>query len=188
MLTNFEKNKTYKCNIINTYGFTIIDLIIVLSIISILASLSTPNIKNLIHSYKLKMASTDLISYINMAKTKSIKQTYPWRINFNPLGFVGYEVLYTDIKGNNITVAKVNFKECDNKSNYTKCYNSDINFQSPSLSETCDTTEFQFNPNGLTNVGCIFISNKEHTGYYRIRLLAASGVISTQKWNGTSWE
>jgi Tfp pilus assembly protein FimT len=161
---------------------------IVLSIVAILASLATPNIKTLAQSYKLRMASTDLVSYMNMAKVKATKQNYQWSIDFNPIGFAGYEVFYEDENGKEISVAKINFGACDSRARYTKCYDSDINFNSPSISETCDTPEFQFNPNGLTNIGCKFISNKEHTGYYRIELLAASGIIRTQKWNGTSWE
>ena len=188
MIINLTKKKLYQNIFAKMSGFSIVDMLIVLSIITILASLATPNVKNLMQSYKLRMASTDLISYMNMAKIRSTKQSYPWVFNFNPAGFVGYEIFYTNSRGDNITVAKVNFNSCDGKSNYTTCYNSDINFQSPSLSETCDTSEFRFNPNGLTNVGCVFISNKAHTGYYRIELLAASGIIRTQKWNGKSWE
>jgi Tfp pilus assembly protein FimT len=188
MIINHKKNKVYINNFRNNCGFTIIDILIILSIIAILASLSTPNIKKLMHSYKLRMASTDLISYMNMAKIRATKQNHPWTINFSPVGFTGYEVFYTDENGKNVTIAKINLNTCNSRSNYTKCYGSDINFKSPSLSETCDTTKFRFSPNGLTNTGCIFISNKEHTGYYRVGLLAASGVIRTQKWNGTGWE
>jgi hypothetical protein len=125
---------------------------------------------------------------MNMAKVRATKENYIWTINFNPIGFVGYEVYFTDKLGNDISVAKINFNTCNSKSNYTKCYDRDIYFKSPSSSETCDTTEFRFNPNGMTNVGCIFLSNKEYTGYYRVELLAASGIIRTQKWNGNSWE
>jgi prepilin-type N-terminal cleavage/methylation domain-containing protein len=187
MIISQKKYKMYSNNDVNHFGFTIIEVMIILSIIAIVASIATPNIKHLVHSYKLRMASTDLISYMNMAKIRATKQNDTWTINFAPFGFSGYEVFYTDENGKHV-VAKVNFNTCNSKSNYTKCYNNDINFNSPSLSETCDTTEFQFNPNGLTNIGCMLISNKEHTGYYRVGLLAASGIIRTQKWNGTSWE
>ena len=136
------------------------------------------------------MASTDLISYMNMAKIKATKQNYTWTVDFAPAGFTGYEVFYTDDNGvkQNPPEVRVKFNACGKKAYYTKCYDNDINFIGPSFSGVCDATEFRFNPNGLTNVGCVFISNKEHTGYYRIELLAASGVIGIKKWDGDSWE
>ena len=61
----------------------------------------------MVHGYKLRMASTDLVSYMNMAKIKATKTGLVWKINLDPPGFTGYEVYYIDA-GKDISVAKVN--------------------------------------------------------------------------------
>ena len=190
MLIRYIKKPMNCIRYINSAGITIIEIAVVLAIIAILGSVATPTVKRMVDSYKLRMASTDLISYMNMAKTKATKQNYTWTIDFAPAGFNGYEVFYTDNNGikQNPPEARVNFSTCGKNATYSRCYDNDINFTSPSVSEICDTTEFRFTPNGLTNIGCIFLSNKDHTGYYRVELLAASGVIRIQQWNGSTWE
>ena len=188
MLNTRQKRIIDPIRYINSTGITLVEIMVVLAIVAILSSVATPMVKRMVDSYKLRMASTDLISYMNMAKTKATKQNYTWTIDFAPVGYNGYEVFYTDNLGIKRTEVRVNLSTCSKKSTYTKCYDNDINFSSPSVSEVCDATEFRFNPNGLTNVGCVFISNKKHTGYYRVELLAASGVVGIQKWNGSSWE
>ena len=188
MLNMHTKRILNRIRYMNSAGITIVEILVVLAIIAILSSVASPTVKRMMDSYKLRMASTDLISYMNMAKTKATKQNYTWTIDFAPVGYNGYEVFYTDNLGVKHTEVKVNLSTCSKKATYTKCYDNDINFSSPSVSEICDATEFRFNPNGLTNVGCVFISNKEHTGHYRVGLRAASGVVRIQKWNGSDWE
>ena len=180
--------KKHIYSVSNNAGFSLTDLMIVTAIISVIAGVATPNIKNIMQAYKLRMASTDLVSYMNMAKTRSAKQNLQWNIDLNPSVFNGYEVYYNDAHNKKVVVASINFNACDNKSLYNKCYGGDILYRSPDQSSMCATKELKFFPNGLTNVCSIFLSNKRHNGYHRLDLLSASGIIRTQKWNGSSWE
>jgi Tfp pilus assembly protein FimT len=161
---------------------------IAIAIIAIISGIATPNIRDMIQAYRLRMASTDLVSYMNMAKTQSAKQNRQWNIDLNPTEFNGYNVYYIDTKDEKIVVASINFNACDNKSIYNRCYGGSIAYGSPDQSTMCATKELNFFPNGLTNVCSIFLSNKRHNGYYRLDLLSASGIIQTQKWSGSNWE
>ena len=180
-------NKRRQYNIENDFGFSITDLMVAIAVIAIIATIATPNIKGLIQGYKLKMAASDLISYVNMAKARAAKDNRQWNIDLSPIGFNGYQVYYNDENGNKVAVKSVNFDTCTDKLTFDKCYGN-IEYKSPDSTNICLENEFVFFPNGLTNICSATIALKQHENYYRVSLLAASGIIRTQKWDGSNWE
>jgi Tfp pilus assembly protein FimT len=160
---------------------------ITVAVIAIITGIAAPNIKGIMQRYRLRTASTDLVSYVNMAKTRAAKHNRQWHIDLNPIGFNGYQVYYNNTGGVKVVVASINFDTCEDKSMYEKCYVSII-YKSPDDSSVCAEKEFVFSSNGLTNICAATIAIKQHDDYYRVGLLAASGLVRTQKWNGSGWE
>jgi Tfp pilus assembly protein FimT len=159
---------------------------IVVGIFSILATLATPNIKKQMQAYKLKSASTDLVSYIQRAKSRSAKDNEQLTINFEPFGYIGYEIKDSNDK----ILTAVNFGKCDDfPQRFDRCYGADVEYKSPNSGEdSYDNVTITFRPNGLTTGGYICLANKDNSRYYRISLLSASGIVRTERWNKYSWE
>ena len=189
MRTRHPFYQVCKFSIRHQIGFTLTEVMIAVGIFAILATLATPNIKKQMQTYKLKVASTDLVSYIQRAKSQSAKDNVSLTINFEPDGYIGYEVV--DLNSDPINViTRVNFGTCDNSPDrFDRCYGADVAYKSPdSAEDSYDNAMITFRPNGLTTGGYICLTNKHSSRYYRISLLSASGIVRTERWNGYNWE
>jgi prepilin-type N-terminal cleavage/methylation domain-containing protein len=153
-------------------GFTVIDLVITLAVMSILAGIATPGINRWMSSYRLKSASTDLFSNMQMAKMGSVKENRVWSMAFTGSG---YQVL----DGEGEVVRSIDFNQD---------YSGKIIYKNPEAGDTVDTDPLTFNPNGTTNVGWVYISNQDNTSYYRVGLQFASGGVRVERWNGSEWK
>jgi prepilin-type N-terminal cleavage/methylation domain-containing protein len=180
-----------KFSIRHQIGVTLTEVMIAVGIFAILAALATPNIKKQMQTYKLKSASTDLVSFIQKAKSQSAKDNVELTIDFNPDGYTGYEI--KDMTSDPIRViTRVNFGKCDNSSEklFSRCYGSDVSYKSPPGAEedSYDNVTITFKPNGLTTGGYVCLTNNDNSRYYRVSLLSASGIIRTERWNEDRWE
>jgi type IV fimbrial biogenesis protein FimT len=155
------------------YGFTVIDLVITLAVVSILAGIATPGMNRWMSSYRLKSASTDLFANMQMAKASSVKENRAWSMAFTDSG---YQIL----NGDGALVKSINFNQD---------YSGKIIYKNPEAGSALPLNNpLIFNPNGTTNVGWVYISNQEKTNYYRIGLQFASGVVRVERWNGSEWQ
>src|SRR5262249_2949672 len=137
---------------------------------------SVPSLKRWSRNYNMQSASMDLYAHMQIAKLGSIKENKSWTINFNPDGLLGYQV--RDNAGK--TVKTVDFRTQ---------YNGEILYEDPTATKTYPNTSLlRFNPNGLSDAGHAYISNKNKSGYYRVGMLYATGSIKIEKWDGTQWK
>ncbi len=72
-------------------GFTIIELLTVISIVGILFAISVPNYQGWRSAYGLRSASADLYSYLQLARITAIKTQSPCAITFYEDGYIVYE-------------------------------------------------------------------------------------------------
>lgn len=156
----------------NQYGFTLIELMITTAVVSLLTLAVTPNLQRLSYAYRLKSASTDLFSNMQLAKMGSVRENKAWDIDFTA---TGYEVK----NGADEVVKSVDFNDR---------YNGEILYQGPTSDPTVETDPLTFNPDGTTNTGFVYISNTANSRYYRVGIPFASGILRIQKWNGSVWE
>ena len=157
-------------------GFSMLDLVIAMALISILAGIATPNISRWMTIYRLKGASTDIFSNMQMAKLGSVKDNKSWSINFTESG---YQIL----NGDGVPVKDIDFN---------KEYSGNILYKNPTGGDTIGQNPLIFNPNGTTNnvakEGFIYITNQDNTDYYRVGPKYASGGIKVEKWDGAEWK
>jgi prepilin-type N-terminal cleavage/methylation domain-containing protein len=185
MMTHHSFYSSSRFSIRYQIGITLTEVMIAIVIFAIMATLATPNIKKQMHTYKLKLASTDLVSYIQRSRSQSAKDNISLTINFEPSGYTGYEI--KDISSDPVRViTRVNFVKCDSSLDLIdRCYGADVAYKSPPASDedSYDNVTITFKPNGLTTGGYICLTNKENSRYYRVSLLSASGIVRTERWN-----
>ena len=64
----------------NPRGFTAIELVIVMAIVTVLAALALPDLSNLLVNQRLRSAGTDLMSSLIVARSEAIKRNGPVEI------------------------------------------------------------------------------------------------------------
>lgn len=65
-------------------GFTLLELVIAIAIIGVLAAAAIPNFIDYLPRMRLKAASQDLISHMQFARLKAIRDNAPCRLQFEP--------------------------------------------------------------------------------------------------------
>ena len=149
-------------------GFTLIELIIVIAILGISASIAIPGFSRWLPRYRLKSAASGLYSDLQLARLEAIKRnatcsitysTGPDQYTFSPI----------------------------NKTVVLADYGSGVKFDDPTHTKTFATATITFNSRGLSNAGYAYLSNNNNSAYYRVGPLS-SGVILMRRWNGSDWE
>lgn len=162
-----RKQKTKK----RCAGFTFIEMLMVVMIISTLGSVAIPAFSGWLPDYRLKGAARDLYSHIQGAKLEAVKQNADIDVTFQtgPDRF--------DVPGV-IPAPKV-----------LSDYKSGVHYGAPS-GFTNTLTTVTYNQRGICTAGTnswVYITNDRQNCYYRIGPNPA-GIVCLQKWNGSAFE
>jgi prepilin-type N-terminal cleavage/methylation domain-containing protein len=175
-------------------GVTMIELLMVIAIVAILASVSASSFLNNIADYRLNAAARDLVSNMQWTKINAIKENKEWNIVFDVLNANYY--IHTD-DDKNKDWGQIDKKNKKKKINLIE-YGSNVSFghgdavkPKGSLFDDnvtfCSNSESNvavFNQKGGINTpsGYIYIENNEGSTY-AIGGLSATGIISVYKYN-----
>lgn len=87
-------------------GFTLVEILIVIAIVGILASLAAPSFSELIKSQRIKSMATDLNSSLTLARSEAIKRNKNVTLSPATVGSwqEGWQIADPDFAGNNIEV------------------------------------------------------------------------------------
>ncbi len=192
----------------NKKGLSLIELVVVLSIVGILTLVGIPQYGVFMAKSKVKKASTDLLQNIKLARTMAIKENEIYLITFEVDTTVPENPQYiyrigTDADGNNglLTDGGDNYGGHPVISyNLQSQYGSDVVFGINNLSVTpdegpnsiplSDAGTFTFNPNGSTTSanpsGTVYF---QHTGATRgfalcVELANLAGALNLYLWQG----
>jgi len=183
----------------NTYkksknsGFTLLEVMVVVGIISVVIGIAVPNIISWLPKYRLKSAARDIISFMQEVKLEAIKTNTTLEIIFDNSGTPGF--YYLDLDGNgthdpgeqriNLSsyLSGVSFGSGSAVNDWKKPtpdpITSSVNFSG--------SVKLRFSGRGMSNTpGTVFINNKDNDICYAITVLT-TGAINTRKWTGTTW-
>jgi len=175
-------------------AFSLIELLFVMVVMAIIASIAIPGFSKWLPGYHLRSASDDLYSELQFTKMKAIQNNGEWALVFNS-GGGSYQVVSGGTDGDYSTAGDNTVEKTVSLSQYGSGvdyghgaatapigagFDNDITFNADTV---------VFNSRGMINNpagGYVYLQNSENASY-GIGVLA-SGVIQLRKWDGTSWD
>jgi len=153
-------------------GITLIELVVVISIIAIIGVCLAPAIGEWLDNFRIMQATRDIVSTLNIAKMKAISSCRECRV-----------VLDADTETYQLQRGNLSQKSTswDSEENRQVPRNVDIVKDATGFGTTKDNIEF--NPDGTSTVGSIFIENTKGKRY-RIIVLGSTGRIRMKE----GWE
>ena len=152
-------------------GFTMLEMLMVLVIISTLGSVAIPTFSGWLPDRRLKAAARDLYSHIQGAKMEAVKQHTDINVTFQT-GPDSYTV--PGVLPGPVVLG-------DYKSGI--CYGAPGGF-------TNSYTTITYNQRGICTAGSdtyVYITNDRKSDYYRVGPNPA-GIVHLEKWNGSAFE
>jgi len=173
-------------------GFTIVELVVALSIMGIAVSAAIPGFSRWLPDYRLKSAATELYSNLQLAKMRAVRDNAEWAIYFDP-NFDAYQVRFgTGVDGAyspsefgvDRTVILANYKGgvCFGHGNATGDLGGGWDDEITFLDNTV-----VFKPRGMADPeGYVYLENEKNATYAVGAL--TTGYVLMRKWTGTAWE
>jgi prepilin-type N-terminal cleavage/methylation domain-containing protein len=171
-------------------GFSLLELLFVLCIAGILATIATPVFSTWIPDYRLRGMAKELYADIHLAKMRSIKENDTYKIVFITGGNDSYSfkkadgaiektVLFNPADSDSI----VSFGHGDATKDATKAGGIP-----PSDGVSYADNTVTFNPRGTGTSGYVYLTNNKGSSYAIGTL--SSGVVFVKKWdkNSKSWK
>ena len=190
--------------IIDEKGYSLVELLVVMTMIGILAIIGVPQYSNFIAKGSVKRATNDLLQNARLASTLAIKENQNYVIAFNLAGPNSYSMGF-DTNGDGIPEGYDNGPV--RVVNLQSAYGSNIAFgtftaSGPDEPDSCPacigiggaTVSFgttaapvyeQFNPDGSVQfTGSVFITHMQLGFTYMLRVSYQSGKFDLWKWDG----
>jgi len=172
-------------NLHKNSGFSLIEVIIAIGIISILAGVAIPGIKNWMPNYRLKAMARDLYSNMQRAKIEAVKSNKDVLISFvagayDPAGRIGsYRVFVDDSPVNGVFDAGEKVLAQVNMPQNVSLYN---------ITGFTGNTTAGFDSRGLpcTLLGSVEFQNNNSI-YYQVSLSTAGNVKIKRSNDGVTW-
>jgi prepilin-type N-terminal cleavage/methylation domain-containing protein len=169
-------------------GFTLVELMVVLAIITILIAVSAPTIVTGLPKYRVKNAARDLTSKIRRAKSIAVKEHRDIELVFNTAD-------------NRYSIDGAWFPEEKNAEvrSLADNYGSGVSFGFGNATDnvpgtgTSDSVSFSgdkvsFNSMGISNkLGYVYLKNNRGDAY-AVGIRNLSGSIVLRRWTGSKWD
>ena len=161
-------------------GYSLLELIIVLILISLSTALVTPSLSRFSKTIELKASAKKASGILRYCRSEAINKGLVYQVIFNP------ELREVMVQSIDLNEEK---KEGDKKEELSgKTYSlpqgiemKEVNLTSPQYPSDLPTVEFY--PNGGSNGGSFLLNSQEQKGY-KIKVDFLTGVVKVEKMKG----
>ncbi len=197
-----------RMNIKNNKGVTLIELLITITIISLLAGIGIPQYSRFVADGRIRGAAGDLVQHMRLARTMAIKENRQYLITFNEAGADSYSIGFDGNGDNSLTDTAADKYGAGPVRTYdlAASYGEDVSFgtgtdEGPHSNDPCPvceditgaTVDFGgtagpvrevFNPDGtLSFTGSAYITHTSRGFTYLVRVSNRAGKIDLWKWD-----
>ena len=149
----------------NRFGYTLIELIIVLAIIGTVVSISAPFVSGFLFRTNLESSAEDIVSTLRWARRLAITKRKEYRVIFNPQR----GMYWLEDKEGNITGERHSLQEnivfADPELNKMQEEDGIVEFDHP------DDSGISFYPQGTAESGSIYLKEKEGERWRTVTML-----------------
>ena len=187
----------------NKTGLTIIELVVVMSILAVMVLIAIPNIGRWLPRYRLRSAARDVASNMQLARLGAIKDNREWALIFkiNPINDQSYRIIADKgPDGNWGTADDVGHKgdvspwprSTKSLADYTNIRFGDSGHGPADGGGPVDDgvtfvqNRAEFNPGGTSTAGTVYLQNNRK-GAMAIRVDSSTGIIRMWTWD-SSWK
>ena len=177
-------------------GFSMIELLVAIVVLAIVAAIAIPGFSRWLPNYRLKSATRDIYSNMQLAKLGAVRSNGNWAIVFST-GSNSYRVCSDDGGDGDWTDGDETVEKTVNLTDYESgvvyghgnAANDIPGGAFPSGDVSYNNNVAVFNPRGTGSGGYVYLENDKNTTTYAIGT-RTSGVILLRKWNSsiTDWE
>ncbi|MBI5559138.1 MAG: GspH/FimT family protein [Deltaproteobacteria bacterium] len=171
-------------------GFSLVELLVVVAVIGIVASIATPGVMSMVPRYRLKIAARDLYSNLQKARLLAVKENRDISVRFDSVASPGF--YYYDIDNDGVWDANefnVRFSIYGSGVDYGNG-NATLNWSGAAIAQAPVLT---FSSRGTANSGSVFLDNGNADISYAVTVQTTGGVkirmySGIQPFNTTQWK
>ncbi|MDO9080828.1 MAG: GspH/FimT family pseudopilin [Desulfuromonadales bacterium] len=170
-------------------GFTLVEMMVVIGMISILAAISYPSVSGMMRKYQFRAAASEVLNTAMQARSNAVRDNESWRLQIAVDG-TNYKLDLIDpslniissfIPGNGIQLLPPG----DN----IKCGNATKNWNSSLIIQTGGAgppdKRLLFTGRGFSDAGSIFLEDAKNDMCFAISV-SSSGVVKLRRYNGAT--
>ncbi len=172
-------------------GLTIIELVMVMSILGIMVLFASPHIGRWLPRYRLKSAARDVAFNMQLARLGAIKDNQEWAILFDVHGQL-YRIISNRGPDGNWGTPDDSVEKIVSLTDYPNIKYGDNGHGSPGGGAPAgDGVTFvgnktEFNPGGTSTAGTVYLQNNRNDAM-AIRVDSSTGIIRMWRWD-SSWK
>lgn len=198
---NLERDRAMK----KEQGFTLLELVITIVILSVLLGLAIPGFSRWIPNYRLRSAARDIYSNLQYAKMTAVKDRAGCGLLFDVTGSRyrvvssgpnrNFESTSSSISGDDVVLKTVNLSEYGSGVVYgpgsatgsieAGGFDNNVTFAGDGI--VFDSRGMVLSPTGSTSTGGYAYLQNNRNGAFGVGVLSG-GVVVLRRWTGTAWQ